>query len=183
MTRRSGENIGLRSVRIHHLFVSRGHNYFGHHLQPPGEHPAIEVDTVECAAGYGIRGDRFFGFKQNYKGQITFFSMEILEQMRRALGFPLIDPCSLRRNVLVSGADLNQWIGREFTLQGLRFQGVEECRPCYWMNTAVGPGAEEWLRGRGGLRARILSDGVLQRDGAFTHWDTPENLAASAAVP
>ena len=29
------------------------------------------------------------------------------------------------------------------------------------MNHAVAPGAEEWLKGRGGLRARILTDGEL----------------------
>jgi hypothetical protein len=33
------------------------------------------------------------------------------------------------------------------------------------MNTALGPGAEDWLKGRGGLRARILTDGMLRRDG------------------
>ena len=32
------------------------------------------------------------------------------------------------------------------------------------MDQAVGPGAEAWLRGRGGLRARILSDGWLKMD-------------------
>jgi hypothetical protein len=29
------------------------------------------------------------------------------------------------------------------------------------MNEAIGPGAEEALRGRGGLRARILKSGLL----------------------
>ena len=55
-------------------------------------------------------------------------------------------------------------IGREFEIQGLRFAGVEECRPCDWMDSALKPGAELWLRGRGGLRARILTDGILRRD-------------------
>jgi len=36
-----------------------------------------------------------------------------------------------------------------------------ESKPCYWMDQAVGPGAEEWLRGNGGLRAKILRDGPL----------------------
>ncbi len=45
----------------------------------------------------------------------------------------------------------------------VRFFGTEECRPCYWMDGALGPGAHAWLRGRGGLRARILSDGWLAR--------------------
>ena len=30
------------------------------------------------------------------------------------------------------------------------------------MNHAVGPGAETWLMGRGGLRARVLGDGRLR---------------------
>jgi hypothetical protein len=30
------------------------------------------------------------------------------------------------------------------------------------MNLALGVGAEQWLKGQGGLRARILTDGVLQ---------------------
>ncbi len=162
------DNFEAGPVRIHHLYVSRGHNYFGHHLQPAGDHPPVEMTTVECVAGCGIRGDRFFNFKENYKGQITFFAMETLEQMKQELKLESLNPYSLRRNVFVSGAELNQWVGQEFTLQGLRVQGVEECRPCYWMDSAVGPGAEEWLRGRGGLRARILNDGVLQRDSIST---------------
>ena len=46
----------------------------------------------------------------------------------------------------------------------MRFRGVEECRPCYWMDQAIAPGAEAWLKGKGGLRAKILSDGWLTRD-------------------
>jgi MOSC domain-containing protein YiiM len=51
-------------------------------------------------------------------------------------------------------------------MQGVRFAGVEECRPCYWMNQAVAPGAEAWLQGRGGLRAKIITDGWLSRGAA-----------------
>jgi hypothetical protein len=30
------------------------------------------------------------------------------------------------------------------------------------MDEAIGPGAHDWLKGRGGLRCRILSDGWLK---------------------
>jgi len=60
---------------------------------------------------------------------------------------------------------LNALVGRIFEIQGVQFQGVEECRPCYWMNHAFrDERVEAWLRGRGGLRARILTDGWLRRD-------------------
>lgn len=49
--------------------------------------------------------------------------------------------------------DLNRLIGQRFSLQGIEFEGVEECRPCYWMDQAIAPGAENYLKGHGGLRA------------------------------
>jgi MOSC domain-containing protein YiiM len=152
------------TLRVEHLFISPGHNFFGHHGQAAGEHEIVPVEEVECVAGRGLRGDRFFDYKENYKGQITFFSMEVLEALRRELNLPHATPQATRRNAFVRGIDLNTVIGKQFEVQGIRFEGVEESRPCYWMNEALGPGAEEWLRGRAGLRCRILSDGTLRRD-------------------
>lgn len=150
---------------IRNLFISPGHNYFGHHEQPPGEHPVFERDEIECVAGRGIRGDRFFDYKENYKGQITFFAWEVFEQLRHALGLPNAHPSGTRRNVITSGLALNALVGREFEIQGIGFLGVEECRPCHWMNRAFDrAGVEDWLRGQGGLRARILKSGVLRVD-------------------
>jgi len=149
-------------IRVHHIYVSPGHNFVGHHGEPPGDHPVLEADQVECVAGQGVRGDRYFGYKENYKGQITFFSQDVFDTMCRELGLREAQPAATRRNVLVSGVDLGTLVGAEFEIQGMRFAGMEECRPCYWMNRALGDErAENWLKGRGGLRARILTDGVL----------------------
>ena len=97
-----------------------------------------------------------FSITEKYKGQITFFSMEVFEALQRALNLPNAQPGATRRNVLARGIDLNTLIGKDFELQGVRFAGISECAPCHWMNQALGPGAEEWLTGRGGLRCRIL---------------------------
>ncbi len=152
-------------VRIEHLFISPGHNFFGHHGLPAGEHAIVAVEQIECVVGRGIRGDRFYDHKEDYKGQITFFAMEVLEALRWELNLPDAQPQRTRRNVLVRGADLNTLVGEEFEVQGVRFAGVEECHPCDWMDQALGPGAQAWLQGRGSLRCRILTDGVLRRDG------------------
>jgi MOSC domain-containing protein YiiM len=151
-------------IHVTHLFVSPGHNFFGRHGQPAGEHALLEVEEIECVAGRGIRGDRFFEYKENYKGQITFYAMEVFDALRRELDLPDARPAVTRRNVITRGADLAALVGVEFEIQGVRFAGVEECRPCYWMDSALGPGAETWMKGRGGLRARILTDGVLRPD-------------------
>lgn len=149
-------------IEILRLYLSPGHNYFGHHGQPAGENPVIEVPEVECVAGMGLRGDRFFGHKENYKGQITFFAVEVFEDLCRALGVHDKDPGVLRRNAITRGTDLNALVGKEFEVQGIRFEGMAECSPCYWMDRAFAPGAEAALKGRGGLRARILTDGALR---------------------
>ena len=122
----------------------------------------IEVPVIECVAGRGIRADRYFDFKDDYKGQITFFSLDVFEELCAALGLHDCSPAATRRNVITRGVDLNELIGREFEVQGVCLYGTQECAPCYWMDRAFAPGAEDFLKGRGGLRAKILSDGELR---------------------
>jgi MOSC domain-containing protein YiiM len=149
-------------MEVVHIYISPGHNFFGHHGQPAGRNPLFELREVECVAGRGVRGDRFFEFKQDYKGQVTFFSWETYRDLCQTLHVENISPGVFRRNVITRGVELNSLIGKEFEIQGVRFLGVSECSPCYWMNEAFAPGAEKLLQGRGGLRARILSGGKLQ---------------------
>lgn len=151
------------------LYVSPAHNFFGHHGQPPGQSPIIEVGSVECVAGRGLLGDRFFDHKDDYKGQITFFAWEVYEDLCGRLDIHDKPVGALRRNAITRGIDLNALVGQVFDVQGVQFHGMAECSPCYWMNTAFGPGAEDTLRGRGGLRARILTNGNLRADGWPDH--------------
>jgi MOSC domain-containing protein YiiM len=149
-------------IRIKHLFISPGHNFYGHHGRAPGEHPTLEVPEVKCVAGHGLEGDRFFSYRADYKGQVTFFAAEVYEELCAAFAIRDRPPSVFRRNIITAGADLPALIGREFEIQGVRFRGTEESVPCEWMNVAFAPGAEDWLAGRGGLRAKILNDGVLR---------------------
>lgn len=152
----------LYRVEIVHLYISAGHNYFGHHGKLPDAYRAIEVPQIECIAVRGVRGDRFFDYKNSYKGQVTFFAAEIFAALCHEFAIHDKPASVLRRNVITREQDLRNLIGTSFEVQGVRFRGTEECRPCYWMDQAFAPGAEKFLRGRGGLRARILSDGVIR---------------------
>jgi MOSC domain-containing protein YiiM len=120
------------------------------------------VTELECVPGRGVQGDRFFDYKPDYKGQITFFSMEVFESLCTRFGLVQLSPTAVRRNVFTRGVDLNTLFGSTFEVQGIRFEGSEECRPCYWMDQAIAPGAEVVMRGWGGLRARILTAGRLR---------------------
>jgi hypothetical protein len=146
---------------LRHIFISPGHNFFGRYTAPAGEHATNEVTTVRGRAGWGLEGDRFYGWRPDYAGQITFFSWETFLAAREKFSVPALSPGAFRRNVVVEGIDLPALIGGRFALGALEFEGTGEARPCHWMNHAIAPGAEEWLRGRGGLRAKILTDGEL----------------------
>lgn len=148
---------------IRHIFISPGHNFFGRHGRPAGEHAARDVPAVMCRAGRGLEGDRFFGYRPDYNGQVTFFEWEVYEALKRELAVPALRPDAFRRNVLIEGVHVNDLMGARFTLGGVEFEGIGEAKPCHWMNTAVAPGAEKWLGGKGGLRAKILTDGELHR--------------------
>ncbi len=150
-------------VRIHHLITSPGHNYFGRHGLPGGAHPVMEHEEIELVAGKGIPGDRFFSWKDDYKGQLTLIDLAVIEDVRKHAGNEGLPATAFRRNVVLSGVDLDKLIGKIFRLDGNLLEGTEECRPCYWMDRACGKeGTEDLMRGRGGLRCRILQDGRLK---------------------
>ena len=151
------------TIRIRHLYISPGHRYKGRHGKDPSPHGMEECSTIECVTDRGIRGDRYFDLEPGHKGQITFFADEVHRALGEELGGGPSSPEVFRRNVITDGVDLNRLIGRRFSLGGIEFEGVEEARPCYWMNRAFAEGAHEALKGRGGLRARILTDGELSR--------------------
>jgi MOSC domain-containing protein YiiM len=155
------------SITLEHIFVSPGHNYFGKPKDGPGTHPTHDQAEAAVRAGGGLVGDRYFGVAAHYEAQITLIAAEVFEALLAELGRADLSPILTRRNVVTRGANLNQLIGQPFMLDSgagpVQFMGTKPCSPCAWMDAALGKGAHAFLRGRGGLRARILSDGLLRR--------------------
>lgn len=146
------------------IWISPGNDFRGHFGEERGEHGIISVNEVECVAGMGLKGDRYFGFKPDFKGQVTFFDAAAVDAVREHFKHSDLSSGEFRRNLIVRGVDLSSWVGKRFRFQGVEFEGSEECKPCSWMDQVVAPGAEEFLKSgfRGGLRARILTDGILR---------------------
>jgi MOSC domain-containing protein YiiM len=155
------DQLETSQVTVTHIFTSPGHDFKGRHGLARENHGVESHERVECVAGKGIVDDRYYSREKGHKGQITFFSAEVARAAREHFGLPPFSPSVFRRNVVVEGLDLNGLVGWEFTLGGVRLVGTEECSPCYWMDEALVPGTEEFLQGRGGLRTRILTSGIL----------------------
>ena len=171
-------------ITIHHLYISPGHNYFGHKDNRPGDHPTYDVDAVEVKAGAGLVGDRFFGRGPQFDGHVTFFAWEVYHLLQTEYGLPITTPAALRRNVVIEGIPLNGLIGQAFTIDGVELRGMKHCAPCRWMDLGVAPGALKALHGRGGLRAQALSDGWLHRGTATLTTNIPlDRTAITAPLP
>jgi MOSC domain-containing protein YiiM len=156
--------VTFSGIIVTDLFISPGHNFFGHHGKEPSTHPIEQKSEIQCVAGRGILGDRFYDQEPVYNGQITFLEREVYLDLCNRFGVRDRSPGAFRRNVVTLGVRLNDLIGVEFVIQGIRFRGTEEARPCYWMDRAFAPGAKEALKGRGGLRAIILNSGTLRKE-------------------
>jgi len=149
------------AVDLTHLLISSGHDFFGRHGKGREDHGIEEREQLELVAGSGIVGDRFFDYKPDYKGQMTFFDFATYEEVREKFDLPDLEPSAFRRNVVIKGVSLPDLIGKRFKIGELEFTGSEESKPCYWMDQACAPGTEEFLRGNGGLRCRIATGGTL----------------------
>lgn len=163
-TGRAGDEIPEWPAELVEIWISEGNDFRGRHDKGRLEHGIRGVSEVECVAGMGLRGDRYFGYKPDFKGQVTFLNRDAVQAVRDHFSQPGLSSSVFRRNLIVQGVDLAAWAGKRFRFQGVEFEASEECKPCYWMDEVVGPGAEAFLkeRFRGGLRARVLSDGVLK---------------------
>ena len=95
---------------------------------------------------------------------MTFFAREVFDDLCARLEVWDRPASVFRRNIITEGQDLNALIGEEFEVQGVRFEGVAECSPCHWLDGVFHAGTEAALKGNGGLRARVLTDGVLRAE-------------------
>ncbi|OXY88617.1 molybdenum cofactor biosysynthesis protein [Streptomyces diastatochromogenes] len=149
-------------VEIVQLLVSPVHRFAGRPGDGQPELPPDElVTTAEVRAGLGIVGDRYFNHPAHRNASITLMAVERLPQP----GQGEADLLRTRRNVLLRGVDIDAYIGSTVFLDcgtgPVDLEVRSAARPCAWMDTTLGPGAQRALRAGGGVRCRPLSDGIL----------------------
>jgi MOSC domain-containing protein YiiM len=134
--------------RVEAIFIAGAH----------GEQPHA-VDSAVGVAGEGLEGDRNFGDSESCN--VTLIEAEAFERQLSEQGLDL-NPGDSRRQVLVRGVDLGEFIGRRFLVGELECEGEERCEPCSHLSKMVG--TQVVLKGllHTGLRARILSGGTVR---------------------
>lgn len=129
-------------------------------LRPARGEPMHPVSHAIATVNHGLEGDRFAG-RPAARRQLTLIQHEHLAVLQSLLGKP-IEPALLRRNLVVAGLNVLALKGQRFWVGPVLLEGTQICAPCSKMETALGPGGFNAMRGHGGLCARVLSGGPLR---------------------
>jgi MOSC domain-containing protein YiiM len=134
--------------------------------------PMHAIDLVRAIPGAGLEGDRYFlkqgtFFKPEPDFELTLIEAEALEALQREYGIELRASES-RRNLVTRGVPLNHLVGVEFSIGGVKLRGIRLCEPCSHLERLTGLVLIKGLRHRGGLRAQILSAGLIRSGDSVT---------------
>lgn len=126
------------------------------------------LSEVRAIPGRGLEGDRYsvglgtFSPKsQKPDYEITLIEQEAIEAFAQTSSLPF-SSFQARRNIVTEGVGLNDLVGKEFFIGEVRICGVRLCEPCTYLAKISFPETLRGLVHKGGLRAQILSEGILR---------------------
>jgi len=146
------------------------------HIAPEASAKMETVTEARAVPGRGLEGDRYFkntGFYSPRASQggreVTLIEIESVEALDSGvlssngdrLGITL-SAADTRRNIATSGVPLNHLVDKEFLVGSVLMQGTRLCEPCKHLDELTQPGVMGGLIHRGGLRAQILTGGVIR---------------------
>ena len=125
---------------------------------------AVQIlESVFVKKESGLEGDHFKGISSG-KRQVTIIQMEHLQTVAKILGAKNIAPELTRRNIVVSGINLLSLKDQKFRLGEVILETTGICAPCNLMETNLGKGGYNAMRGHGGITARVIQEGKLKID-------------------
>ena len=122
--------------------------------------PLTPVEQVEATTDRGLEGDHYS--KISGKRQVTLIQAEHLVAVASMLGIDTIKPETARRNIMVGGINLLALKDKNFKLGDVTLAFTGLCHPCSRMETLLGPGGYNAMRGHGGITARVLHGGFIR---------------------
>ncbi len=130
-------------------------------VRPARRAAMLEPRSVEAHAGLGLEGDHRTLKTPGSARQVTVISREFIEQIRGFTGHDSIAPALLRRNLVISGINLNALRYQRFRIGPVLLEASALCHPCSRMEQALGRGTVAAMLGHGGLCCKILQGGTL----------------------
>lgn len=120
------------------------------------------VESVEAVVDQGLVGDHRMKKTPGSARQVTLISREYIQQICQHTGHSEIDPRLLRRNLVISGMNMNLLRYQRLQIGDVILETNALCHPCSRMDEALGKGGAASMFGYGGLCARIIQGGVMK---------------------
>jgi MOSC domain-containing protein YiiM len=135
-------------------------------IAPRAEAPMQSVNEALAVPGKGLEGDRYFVrqgtfYKPQPDRELTLIEAEAIEALREDFKVEF-DLSASRRNVVTRGVPLNHLVGKEFWIGEVKARGIKLCEPCSHLQRLSHPKVLPGLIHRGGLRAQILTEGMIR---------------------
>src|SRR5438128_11458079 len=135
-------------------------------IAPEAEAPMQSISEVRAVPGQGLEGDRYFDHKGTFSKpqpdrELTLIEAEAIEGLRSEFQVEY-DLSASRRNLVTRGVPLNHLVGKEFWIGEVKARGLRLCEPCAHLQRLSHEKVLPGLVHRGGLRAQILTDGMIR---------------------
>ena len=135
-------------------------------IRPERREPVQVVETITVSEKKGILGDHYSG--QSGNRHVTLIQAEHLPVVAALTDRDSLDPGLVRRNIVVSGLNLLALKEHQLQIGTAVLQVTGLCHPCSKMETALGPGGYNAMRGHGGLTAKVVKEGTVHVGDAVT---------------
>jgi len=119
------------------------------------------VERAQALVGLGLEGDHRCLKSPGSARQVTLISREYIQQIAMQLGLQSIDPMLLRRNLVISGMNMNLLRFQRLQVGEAIFETSALCDPCSRMDEALGKGGAAAMFGYGGLCAKVIQGGRI----------------------
>ncbi len=137
------------------------------HIATAAAEPTVSVDEAHAVPGKGLEGDRYFQGTGTYSGrpgpdrELTLIEVEAIEALERDYQMK-IEPGQARRNIVTRGVPLNHLVGKELRVGEVTLLGLRLNEPCNHLASLTDDKVKQGLVHRGGLRAQVLTEGVIR---------------------
>ncbi len=148
--------------------------------------PVIKMDEVLAVPGKGLDGDHYFsGSPSKRPGpdrELTLIEIEALTAIEKEHNIKL-NPGESRRNLITENVPLNHLVGKEFRVGDVTLKGIRLCEPCAHLRELTQKEVIKALLHRGGLRAQIVSKGIIRSGDQVTPINSDPTEEVNHAVP
>ena len=125
------------------------------------EENTFYVNQAILEKGKGIVNDRYYENFKEKKEQVTLINLEDIDNFNNEIKHN-IEAKDFRRNIIVSGINLNELINKKIKINEITLKIHEICQPCKYLQDRLKvPSLIKMLVNKSGVRAEILTSGIL----------------------